>query len=86
MQFAHQHRCAVDATTKQGRGIPVGNVSAAAILRACVRYRQSSYTSRAAAETTIGAPYRHITFIIILIQPTQVGGEDLFLAPPPTFK
>lgn len=36
MKTAHHHRCAVDATTKQGRGIPVGNVSAAAILRACV--------------------------------------------------
>lgn len=36
MQTAHHHRCAVDTTTKQGRGIPVGNVSAAAILRACV--------------------------------------------------
>lgn len=36
MQTTHHHRCAVDATTKQGRGIPVGNVSAAAILRACV--------------------------------------------------
>ena len=30
------HTIIVDATTKQGRGIPVGNVSAAAILRACV--------------------------------------------------
>ena len=52
-----------------------------------VSYRQSSYTPRpVAAETTIGAPHRHTTFIIILIQPTQVRGEDLFLAPPPTSK
>ena len=36
LQTAHHHRCAVDATTKQGQGIPVGNVSTAAILRACV--------------------------------------------------
>ena len=45
-----------------------------------VSYRQSSYTPRAAAETTIGAPHRHTTFIIIL--PTNTGRRRRFIPRP----